>query len=255
MDAERPNASLLRWNYSAQNWSNVTNTTTEPQFGNAVSGSTVDWTSASNYTAIPFFLFARGDKTITTTTGFNAGRLRAVGRLLTGPQVFNYPGVSDNATKYVASANPYASPVNFETLRNGFSANLNSNKFYLWDPSLNNFGTFGGWVEVTRNGVNDYTAVPAYTGVSNANIQFIPSGVAFLVDPITDNNASSITYAEADKATTVSANTNGAGNGNMDKLVVTLNNTTNNWVLDGAYARFSSNFSNNFVDIEDGVKL
>ncbi|MFY7964493.1 MAG: hypothetical protein ACOVO1_06325, partial [Chitinophagaceae bacterium] len=259
-DDTRPNASMLRWNYAAQNWSNVTNTTTEPQFGNATSGSTTDWSSASNYTAIPFFLFARGDKTITTTTGSNAGRLRAVGRLLTGQQVFNYPGVSDFNTKYVASANPYAAPIDFENFRAGFSSNLDNTTFYFWDPSLNNFGTFGGWVQVVRNGDGSYTSTmgsgfgTTYSG-SNPNPRIVQSGTAFLLKPITNNNATSVTYQESHKVSTVNAATNGAGTSTTDILNVVLLNETSK-PLDGAIARFGAGYNKGFVEpYEDYIKL
>ncbi|MFY7884965.1 MAG: beta strand repeat-containing protein, partial [Dolichospermum sp.] len=249
MDAVRPGYSMLRWNYGLQNWRNVTNTTTEPMFGNGASG----YTSTTDSTVLPTFLFARGDKTITTTTGSNAGRLRAVGKLLTGQQVFNYPGVG-TGTKYVAIANPYAAPVDFESLMAGLSSNLKNPSgntiYYYWDPSLNNFGgAFGGWVTVTRDNAGGYTQN------SGTNGRYIQSGTAILVQP-SDQLASSATFQESYKATTVVAGTHGAGNSTIDKLVVQLRNADNAiGILDGTIAMFGIGYRKEFDKTEDGIKL
>jgi hypothetical protein len=249
MDAVRPGYSMLRWNYGLQNWRNVTNTTTEPMFGNGASG----YTSTTDSTVLPTFLFARGDKTITTTTGSNAGRLRAVGKLLTGQQVFNYPGVG-TGTKYVAIANPYAAPVDFESLMAGLSSNLKNPSgntiYYYWDPSLNNFGgAFGGWVTVTRDNAGGYSQI------SGTNGRYIQSGTAILIQP-SDQLASSATFQESYKATTVVAGTHGAGNSTIDKLVVQLRNADNAiGILDGSIAMFGSGYRREFDKTEDGIKL
>ena len=248
MDATRPGYSMLRWNYGLQNWRNVANTTTEPMFGNGANG----YSSTLDSTVLPTFLFARGDKTITSTTGSNAGRLRAVGKLLTGQQVFNYPGVGAGV-KYVAIANPYASPVDFESLTAGLSSNLFNNagntNFYYWDPTLNNFGAFGGWITVTRNNAGVYIQ---NIGSGGRHLQ---SGTVILMQPST-TLASSATFQESYKSSTSNPNTNGLGTATTDLLVIQLKNANNAiGVLDGVVAMFGAGYTKDFNKFEDGIKL
>jgi autotransporter-associated beta strand protein len=238
MDETTPGYTMRGWDYSTSAYANVTNTTTQTLFENTG--------SLDNR---PFMTFIRGNKTALVGGSVTSARLRAVGRLQTGNQAFSYTGVSNHTTQFVPTANPYASPVDFESIRTSITS-ANQSVFYLWDPAV---GSFGGWVTVTRDGSGNYDGVPNYTGISDANTRYIQSGVAYFLDPTSTSNVG-ITYTESSKVSNTIVAPTGAGNGLVDKLDVTLKNGTT--TLDGVAVKFASYNSAGFVEpTEDFVKM
>ncbi|MFY7885060.1 MAG: hypothetical protein ACOVOV_09480, partial [Dolichospermum sp.] len=240
-DETTPGYSMRGWNYTTKTYANVTSTS-EVLFGNTG--------SADNK---PYMMFIRGDKTALVGGSITNARLRAVGRLQTGNQAFSYGTHAVN--DYVAIANPYASPINYESFR-GSLTDINSSVFYVWDPRVS---SFGGWVTVTRNGVDDYsTSVNTPVSFSNANVQFIQSGTAFFAQAT--GTAPAITFTESHKGNTNIAQVTGAGNGLMDKLGVDLlliNPDNSISVRDGLLMKYKNNFTTaiNEATGEDVLKM
>ncbi|MFY7963281.1 MAG: LamG-like jellyroll fold domain-containing protein, partial [Chitinophagaceae bacterium] len=229
----RPNHSMLKWiNGTSTNlWENVTNTNTENLVGNA------------------FFLFIRGDKTVTSTSGFGSTTLRSIGRFKTGTQTFNAT-MNLPTTKYIVLGNPFASPINPDEIIAFNNANT-TNSVYLWDP---NISSFGGYVTLTRNSATtgDWT-ISNNANQSSINIQ---SGAAFFIEA--KQNDFRLDIPESAKSSTNHTNVFGSGNGLRDELRVLINKVdvsslkTN---VDGFVAQFSNKFSNNLVNGEDAIKF
>lgn len=150
-----------------------------------------------------YMLFVRGDRnytpTLPTPTATNATTLRTNGTVTQGTQAAVV--VSATGTGRTLVANPYASPIDFESIQG--TANLNQT-FYIWDPTLTgNYGV-GGYVLVDRNG-GSYQVTPVVLGgtSSSPNSRYIHSGAAiFLKATGTDAN---VIFTESAKTASVSA--------------------------------------------------
>lgn len=214
--------SLKTFNSATQVLDNVTNISTANQFAN------------------PYFIFVRGDKTITTPTGHSATTLRAVGNLITGDQTTT---VSQGGTPtYMLVGNPYASPVNFA----GFTRSNVSNGFYIWDASL---GTLGLYVYV--DGTSSFQTTPA----ASTQTQHIQSGQSFFVIASAGAGNSSVTIHEADKSTT---NTPAVfrTTSSDEELALTLSSVNANTLttVDGLRLKRNANYTN-AIDASDITKM
>lgn len=202
--------SLKTFNTGTQLLDNVTDITTANQFSN------------------PYFIFVRGDKTITTSSGHSATTLRAVGNLITGDQTTN---ASPGANKFMIVGNPFASPVDFA----GFTRSNVNNGFYIWDASLGSLGTY-----VFVDGTSSFQTTP-----SSTQTQHIQSGQSFYVF-VPAAGAASVTIHEADKSST---NTQGVFRTTTtdEELNLTLSSVNTNNVLttvDGLRLKRNANYSN-----------
>ena len=248
MDAAPNNSySFLYWGGSA--WKGVRDAKSVNTLMNANSS------SGSN----AFFLFSRGDRTISAInggSGHSATTLRATGTLITGDVVYNRFGYSkgwSNASyspvngDYVLIANPYASPV---SLDNVYSASTNINRtFWTWDPTI---ATTGAYVTINWNGMG-YTI----SGGATEQNEYLQSGQAVFVQA----NAAgpSIVFTEACKTTNQITGVFGSNNV-MSQLSVDLslvNDSINNVTHseDGMVLLFNNNFSIAASDAADAVKL
>lgn len=231
-------SSLKTYNSASNTWQAVTNT------HNAKVGS------------IPYFLFVRGDRSITmrnNTVPANNTTLRATGALNVGNKTINV-----NATGFTAVANPFASPINFATI----TRNNVENSFYVWDPKMGGTHGVGAYVNISYNGTG-YDVTPAAVSPES---QYIQSGQGFLVSAI-GGRAGSIVIKESDKSATPAQNVfRESGDGgdaalfapakNAQGLRVTLQTPANTEkpVLDEVFASYSSNFSNE-IDQMDALKV
>ncbi len=144
-----------------------------------------------------YLLYVRGDRTVSTASTGSATTLRATGTVNQGTQSITVAGSS--TAGFTLIGNPFASTINFETIYTNNSSKI-QNYFYVWDANLN---TLGGYILVTRNSANNYTAVPASGSdgnVTSANAQYIQSGQAFFVIP-TGTTGTTLTIQESDKTT------------------------------------------------------
>lgn len=142
-----------------------------------------------------YFIYIRGDRSITSSTGFNNTTLRVTGPLNQNNYI---PSVTIPAGQQITVANPYAAPVDFTRIK--AHSNIDD-QFQVWDPKLQGLYTAGGFVSFSAVTVVPYQPVPAtpgsYTaGVGNTRIE---SGQGFFVRKT--SSAGSISFAETDKAT------------------------------------------------------
>ncbi len=227
------NVSMKTWDATSQAFSNVSNTKVNLSAG--LSG------SADN---TAYFMFVRGDRNTQnfSTTTCNFTTLSSVGNLQTGTQKFT---ASNKAGGYTMIGNPYASPVDFSKV----TRNNVINRFYVWDPTLNQLGGYVMLDDLSNSG----TYVKTVNG--SAQTKEIQSGQGFFVQTITDGPAS-ITFTENSKST----NNNTAvfrPTGVNPKITLGLNLVNSDGTLtvaDGTLAEFNSSFDNN-VDIYDALKF
>ena len=173
------NVSMRRWSASLQNFDNVLNTFSP------VSGGT--GSSAAN---TGYFLFVRGDRNPVNTNvpNVNMTTLEASGVLQVGAQTFT---ASPVAGAYTLIGNPYASPINFDAVS---KTNL-MNRFYVWDPQLNQVGGYVMMDDLDGDGVFIRSVMPSQQGKE------LQSGQAFFVQTIAAGPAS-LTFQESNKIDT-----------------------------------------------------
>lgn len=202
----------------------------------------------------PYFLFVRGDRSITmkdNTVPANNTTLRANGPLLTGNQT-----IPVGATGFTAVANPFASPINFATI----SRTNVKNSFYVWDPKMGGTYGVGAYVNISYNGTG-YDVTPASVSPES---QYIQSGQAFLVQ--STGAAGSIMIKESDKSATPAQNVFRKADGTDAPLFAparnaqglrinlqTINDAGTN-ILDEVFTSYSRNFSGTIDDM-DAIKM
>ena len=203
----------------------------------AVSGTYIPITTYPGY-----FLFIRGDRTVTAGLGktFIPTTLRMSGNVNTGSV-----GATVAASGYTFVGNPYPASINFSTV----SLSNVSNSYYAWDAQLTGNNGFGCYVLYTSSG-----STPATPDVTN----FIPGGSAFFLKAIDITKPGTVTFNESDKAIGASDAIFKQGPNQEKKLSVNLlgvnpiNNST--YILDGILTSYAKS-GNNAVDNEDFIKL
>jgi hypothetical protein len=193
-----------------------------------------------------YLLFIRGNRdnanTLTTTTGSSDAILRATGTTLQGTQTFTNLAAAGN---FSLVTNPYASPIDWETLYTHNSSNF-ENAVTVWSP---NGGGRGSFVTIQNDGT--------VTGASGTNLSTIlQSGQAFFVQTkagVVGNPT--LTVQETHKATTSNLDVFRAGN-QTEQLNIQLKflNNGTNFNADGVLAVFNNNYSN-AVDSDDAEQI
>ncbi len=152
-----------------------------------------------------YMLFVRGDRTETpaTTPSTEPTILRTNGTLTQGNQT---AFISSTGTGRTLVANPYASPIDMETIFTG-TTNL-AQDMYVWDPALTgNYGV-GGFRLVQRTGPGTYQQTPVVLGgtSSDPTARYIHSGQAFFLRTTGTSGTTNATvnFTEATKASNVS---------------------------------------------------
>ncbi len=231
-------ASLQTYNSTTGAWTKVLNTNTQTQAGNS-----------GNADNKGFFLFVRGDRTVTPTNGgaginpnaFVATTLASKGKLQTGTQTFTFTGASG---KSWLLGNPYACPVDMSAV----TYNNIGNSVYVWDPNKtgSTANTTGGYVTFT---------IGVWTPTSGSTTQYFQSGQAFFVVP--NSATASIVFAEGNKAPSQQNNqVTGTINNLLDIFKVGLFALDANAVAnetDGIIAMYGNNF-NTGADDYDALK-
>ncbi|MEP7107660.1 MAG: T9SS type A sorting domain-containing protein [Ferruginibacter sp.] len=232
--------SMKGWDYNNQKFANVLNTKTAISAGN---NGRADNTG--------YFIFIRGDRDPANANNgkFNSTTLTSTGALQTGTQTFI---ASSGYNKYTLIGNPYASPVDFNSLT---KSNL-VKRFYVWDASLNKLGGYVMLDDVGNNGI--------YVNNVKGSTQTkeIQSGQAFFV--LTNSNGTaSITFNEASKSGVnnnsmfrplTPGTTAGIGTGQIITTLSLLDSGNNTILADGAIAQFDNIFSAE-VDLDDAAKF
>ncbi len=196
-----------------------------------------------------YFLFVRGDRNPILTNGYsnNATILNSKGLLQTGTQKITI----NNDFELVG--NPYASPVDFNLINK--SNNINPNRFYVYDPNINQVGAF-----VT---MEDYNTPGSFTpstpyGFSPQRNDIL-SGQAFLVFKAIPGVPASLTFEENDKSPTNNlamfrpVNPTGV-TASLRATLKLLNNDKTSTLADGALIEFNDSYSES-VDMYDAFKF
>jgi hypothetical protein len=237
LDDVTPSASLMTYNSGTGAWNKISNTTTETMAG-----------SNGNADNKGFFLFVRGDRTV-TPNGYNPNAfvsttLAAQGKLQIGTQTFSYGGAANKAWLV---GNPYACPVDMSAVT--FNGSI-PNFVYVWDPNRPSSysGVTGAYVTFDRTSWGSPSA--------GTTTKYFQSGECFFVVP-TSASGVSIVFNESNKNTGNQNNqTAGTGNGLQDEFNIKLSYIKTDGSraeIDGVRAKFGSNYSS-AVDADDAYK-
>ena len=204
-----------------------------------------------------WMLFVQGDRNVTAANSLrDATTLRNTGTLKQGNQAA--VTVSSLGNGYTLVGNPYASPIDFESIAG--TTNL-APFYYLWDANLAGNDGVGGFKIVERTGANTYQQTPQVAGgtVENNTMQYIHSGQAFFLRTTgtTGTTDASLVFTEASKATQTSSINPFREANTQPQLVanIMLVDAGNNETLaDGIKVRFDNSYSSS-VTGEDFIKM
>ena len=234
------NVSLKKWNSATQQLVNVVSTKVAASSGT---------NGAADNTG--YFMFIRGDRELVNTNAAytNITTITSIGALQTGTQAFAASGTINN---YTLIGNPYASPVDFNSLA---LTNL-IKRFYVWDPTINSLGGYVMLDDLDDDGIYSKSVV-----ISNQT-KDIQSSQAFFVQ--TNANApASIIFNEGSKC---GANNNmvfrpvgqgsvtGAGRAEISATLFIIKPDNTSLVADGVLAEFNNAYSIG-VNLDDAVKF
>jgi hypothetical protein len=223
-------------------WTSVTNTFTEPLFN-----------SSKNNAFLTFIIYPYGEGVVSNGTSYDGvpgslnTTLQAKGSLITGNQTY-----SVTANNYQLIGNPYASPIDMESLviSGGLNGNVVDEKIWIIDP---NIGQYGGYV--TWDPVNQYSASGALNSTENNHL--IQSGQAFFIKAKSSPSSTTFRINESFKReganSQVFARTT---NTVYERLRVSLERIENNTTQykDGIVVAFYDGASNN-IDEKDVEKF
>jgi|GEM_PF-2024118 len=192
-----------------------------------------------------YFLFIRGDRSVTGSGTPNITTLRTTGTINKG--TINNVGIANSSFSLIP--NPYPSSVDYENIYSGNGSNQST--FYIWDA---NAGSIGGYRTIVRNGTTLlYEATPSTGNVTDDNsLRYIASGQAFFVPgSVTFNFTESMKTPSVANASVFKTTTN------EEELVGTLKaNTSNGYVVaDGFRIKYDAGYSNTILTGEDIPKI
>ena len=217
--------------------------TTSMKFWNINNWGLVSNTNATKVTDFggAWYLFVRGDKTVTNMAPSTSTTLRMKGEIQQG----NVSGVGAAGTSMSLIPNPYACAVDYEAVFTGNGSNPSHATLYIWDANL---GSIGGYRTITRTGVNTYTSVPGGFAIP----QYIESGQAFFVAANTTLN-----FTEDMKVTGAAPHSVYKSTpASTTSLAINLLSVNKNdaLLLDGVSVQFADEFSNT-PSTEDVLKM
>ena len=239
-DATSVSKSILIHNQVGPSWTTIAVTNTATDILSARQG---------------YMLFVRGDRsytpTLPTPTAYNTTVLKTTGTLNQGTQ--GAVLVSATGSGRTLVGNPYASPIDMETIFTG-TLNLDQN-MYVWDPSLTgNYGV-GGFRLVERTGGGAYQQTPVVLGggpVASATSRYIQSGQAYLLKA-TGADASVIITESMKTASVSPVNplVNPPGEHGDQQIIANLmiiNPGKDASLADGIRVRFADGYSAKLID-------
>lgn len=219
---------------SIRQYVNASNTLTTPSGTNIAITTQPAW-----------FLYVRGDRTVSGAGVSGNTTLRMTGNLITGNKDISIP-----ATNFTLVGNPYVSPIDFSLARANVATTHTLNKFWVWDSKV---GTNGGYV-LLDGGLGFIPSVS--TGSYPSATSIVQSGQAFFVQ--SDGTAGNFRIQEDDKASTyqgVFKTTNGTDPLLFVRLNINDVSSPGSFITtDGIIAAFNNSYSAT-VDNEDGIKL
>ncbi|GGE22105.1 LamG-like jellyroll fold domain-containing protein [Psychroflexus salis] len=202
-------------------------------------------TKTTNLTVgVPYRLMVRGDRTPSLLQSNDATpnptTLVSTGNLEVGTKNITFPSATAGGTTYAFIANPYQSRIDMSDV---LSANTNTDntKLWVWDPMVNDRGTFILIDELSGNG----TATPASTAT-----KFIEPGQALFIQ--TTEESPSITFTESMKDVS-SLSLSPESLSQQPQLLFNLQDE-NQEVIDAIRLRFTED-TDNGIDALDVVKM
>jgi hypothetical protein len=224
-------------------------------------------TAGSLLNAKGYYLFVYGDRSASANTAAGpATTIQSTGTLFVGNGVIGEQPATVSATAstaivgddHMSVGNPFASPINFATLRaNNGSGNFKDN-FKVWDPSQP--GSWDAGVYQTITGVTQGLATPGGGSIYNAAINYndIQSGQAFYLEA-TNPGTVSVSFNENIKSSTQRlANRGGSGSTQRNPLNISMISaliyTNNGTLLDGNRVVLDDQYSD-AIDEYDAGKL
>jgi len=233
--SQQNNYSMYRWNVNTQALAGIANTKDSTLSSNQNS-------SADNK---GYFAFVRGDRDPSNTTlpYTNITTLSSKGKLQMGTQIFT---ANSTAGKYTLIGNPYASPVDFNTLTR---QNL-VKRLYVWDPNINEVGGYVMLDDLDNN--NSYTK--SVSGSAQDN--HIQSSQAFFVETAA-NAPASLTFTENNKSAVNNLSVfrpAGDENGHIRVGLYIVQADGSERLADETLTEFNDNF-NEGINYEDGLKF
>lgn len=233
-DARQTSGNLLRYQASNNSWLEVQSTNTAME------------------TTQGYFVFIRGDRTVSPSVGTTAATsttLRTTGSLYQG----NQPAISVAANRFALVGNVYASAIDFTGLTRTGGVN---NQYWVWDPKLSLGGSLGAYQAFTGQIPFNYTPlIPGGTYPAGVPNTVIESGQAFFVYART--SAGTFTLRENAKTNGVNLPfrpLNGTNIPTFRTFVHAVNGTSTTYLADVNYVTFDPAFSN-AVDEDDVVKF
>jgi len=204
--------------------------------------------------AAGYFLYVRGDRATTATSGpAVTTTLRMTGKIY---QPVDPPAaVAVPKGKYQSVGNPYASTIDLDYLKtNGAFSNINYD-VVVWDPTTG--GTYGYGVWQTLSAANNYepTIGSAHTSLYPAGVpsKYIQSGQAFFVHSANGATVNgSFSFSENAKNSSSRMVTRGQGIEDRYFFRAGLYSTGN--IADGNAVAFGEEFENG-VDADDALKI
>lgn len=216
-----------------------------------------------------YMVFVRGDRSQTpSNVGTGPTVLRTRGTLTQGNQS---AFISSLGTGRTLVGNPYASPIDLETVFTG-TTNLTQDML-VWDAGITGSTGVGGFRVVERIGLNDYQATPSAGVVPDNTMRYIHAGQAFFLKTILSDGTANATvnFTESMKTANLSvvnpivAAINTSLTANL--MVVTAGNVA--LLADGIRVRYDAsynantsddilkmgNFSENISSFREGKKL
>lgn len=191
-----------------------------------------------------YLMMIRGDRSINLNDNNASGEtiLRATGKLAWGdkPQMYIAPTMPENKAAFVLFGNPYQSAVDMSAVF-ATSTNVNKNYYFIYDPSLGDYGA--------------YSTVDLKTGI-DAN-RFLQPGQAGQLMALNGGKVI-VDFREAYKTPGEFTSTNATGNTVVDETLIGQLYTQENYSNDGAFhdafeLRFAEE-NNNAVTPDDAVK-
>ena len=229
------NYSLKQYINGTQSFLNIDSTKTRNIAGTTGVAGTPD--------NLVYFLFVRGDRTPANLVPptCNSTTIRDTGKIQYNTQTFT---TSSTLGNFTAIGNPYASPVDF----NSITLNNSLRKFWAWDPTLNDVG---GYVLV--DGISgSYVTSPAVGTSITKNIQ---SSQGIFVQT-TSAGTPSVVFSESNKNDSNNLAIFRTQGSPVPSMVANLYKNDNGSLhfADGTLAQFDDNWSGD-VDFYDGIKF
>ncbi|MCP9751987.1 hypothetical protein [Ferruginibacter sp. HRS2-29] len=202
-----------------------------------------------------YFLYVRGDRATTATTGPAVPTtLRTTGKIY---QPNDPPAaVAVPKGKYQSVGNPYASAIDLDYLKtNGAFWNINRDVI-VWDPTTGGSYGFGVWQ--TLSAANNYeptigSSVPTSMYPAGVSSPYIQSGQAFFVHSANGATVNgSFSFGENAKVSSSRLVTRGQGNDDRYFFRAGLYSSGN--IADGNAVAFGEEFGN-AIDADDALKI